>query len=87
MSVPVHTSFNPKQMEIIMQIRTSLLSWLFAHPQVAEREIALTTRGKPERRDPLHVALRWWGSQPPPGLPSGVNQRLLQDIGLDRSRT
>jgi len=35
----------------------------------------------------LHLALRWWGSQPPPGLPGGVNKRLLQDIGLDRSRT
>ena len=81
------TQRNPKQMEIIMPIRSSLLSWLFAHPQVAEQEIALTTHGKRDGRDPLHVALRWWGSQPPPGLPSGVNQRLLQDIGLDRSRT
>lgn len=70
-----------------MPIRSNLLSWLFAHPQVAEQEIALTTHVRPEGRDPLHLALRWWGSQSPPGLPGGVNKRLLQDIGLDRSRT
>ena len=78
---------NPKQMEIVMPINLSLLSWLFSNPHVAEQEIALTTRGKHERREPLHLAVRWWGSHSPPKVASGLNERLLQDIGLDRSRS
>ena len=70
-----------------MPINLSLLSWLFSHPQVAEQEIALTTRGRQDGREPLHLAVRWWGSQSPPVAPSGLNDRLLQDIGLDRSRS
>jgi hypothetical protein len=74
-------------MEIVMPINLSLLSWLFSHPQVAEQEIALTTRGKHEGREPLHLAVRWWGSHSPPNISDGLNERLLQDIGLDRSRS
>ncbi len=70
-----------------MPIRSSLLSWLFAHPHVAEHEIHLTTRGKRGGSDPVHMALRWWGSQSPPDIPDGISRSLLQDIGLDRSRS
>lgn len=70
-----------------MPIRSSLLSWLFAHPQVAEHEIGLTTRGRRGGDDPVHLALRWWGSQSPPDIPDGISRSLLQDIGLDRSRS
>ncbi len=70
-----------------MPINLSLLSWLFSHPQVAEHEIALTTSGKQEGREPMHLAVRWWGSHSPPNISSGVNDHLLQDIGLDRSRS
>lgn len=69
-----------------MPIRSSLLSWLFAHPQVAGQEIDLTTGVRPGGRDPVHLALRWWGSQSPPDIPDGVSENLLRDIGLDRSR-
>jgi hypothetical protein len=74
-------------MEIAMPINSSLLSWLFSHPHVAEQEIALTTRGKHEGREPLHLAVRWWGSNAPPNIASNVNDHLMQDIGLDRSRS
>lgn len=70
-----------------MPIRSNLLSWLFAHPHIAEQEMHLTTRDSTSRREPVHLALRWWGSQSPPDVPDGVNARLLQDIGLDRSRS
>jgi len=73
-------------MEIAMPINLSLLSWLFSHPHVAEQEIALTTRGKHEGREPLHLAVRWWGSASPPHHAKELNDRLLEDIGLDRSR-
>lgn len=69
-----------------MPIRSNLLSWLFAHPQIAEHDIALTTPGRTGEHAPLHRAIRWWG-QSPPDLPDGVSRRLLQDIGLDRSRS
>lgn len=70
-----------------MPINSTLLSWLFSHPQIAEHDIALTTDGKRDGRTPLHLAVRWWGSQSPPNLRDGLNDRLLQDIGLDRSRS
>jgi hypothetical protein len=74
-------------MEIVMPINLNLLSWLFSHPQVAEHDIALTTHGKHDGREPLHLAVRWWGSNSPPNIASNVNDHLLQDIGLDRSRS
>jgi hypothetical protein len=74
-------------MEMTMSIRWGVLSWLFTHPQVAEHEIDLTTRGRRGGSDPVHLALRWWGSQSPPDLPDGISRTLLQDIGLDRSRS
>lgn len=69
-----------------MPIRSNLLSWLFAHPQIAEHEIDLTTGVRRSGREPLHLAIRWRGSQPPPEIPDGVSRNLLRDIGLDRSR-
>ena len=81
------TRRNLKQMETTMPIHSNLLSWLFGHPQIAEQEIMLTTRSKPGGRDPVHLAVRWWGSHSPPDTPGGLNRRLLQDIGLDRSRS
>ena len=69
-----------------MPIRSSLLSWLFGHPQVADQDILLTTRAKRDGRDPDYKSLRWLNGQSPPDLPDGLNRRLLQDIGLDRSR-
>jgi hypothetical protein len=74
-------------MEMTMPIRSTLLSWLFAHPQVAEHDILLTTRARPGGSDPVHLALRWWGSQSPPDIPDGISRSLMQDIGLDRSRS
>jgi hypothetical protein len=76
-----------KQMEMKMPIRWSLLSWMFSQPQVAAQQIDLTTGRRAGGRDPLHRAIRWWGSQSPPGMPDGMSRNLLQDIGLDRSRT
>jgi hypothetical protein len=38
-------------------------------------------------RDPDYKSLRWLNGQSPPDLPDGLNRKLLQDIGLDRSRT
>lgn len=70
-----------------MPIRSTLLSWLFANPRIAMHEIDLTTPGRPGGHDPLHLAIRWWGSQSPPDLPDGISHNLLQDIGLDRSRS
>lgn len=70
-----------------MPIRWSLLSWMFSQPQVAAQQIDLTTGRRAGGRDPLHRAIRWWGSQSPPGMPDGMSRNLLQDIGLDRSRT
>jgi hypothetical protein len=73
-------------MEIIMPIRSTLLSWLFAHPQVAANDILLTTADRQAGRDPTYRSLRWLNGQSPPDLPDGLNRNLLQDIGLDRSR-
>jgi hypothetical protein len=74
-------------MELTMTIRSSLLSWLYANPHVAQQDIALTTVDQRSGRDPLHVVVRLWGSHSPPDLPDGVSRTLLQDIGLDRSRS
>jgi len=81
------TQHNPKQMEHIMTIHSTLLSWLFGHPQVADHDIRLTTAERRFGRDPDYKSLRWLNGQSPPDLPDGLNRKLLQDIGLDRSRT
>jgi hypothetical protein len=73
-------------MEKTMTIRSTLLSWLFAHPQVAANDILLTTADRQFGRDPDYRSLRWLNGQSPPDLPDGLNRNLLQDIGLDRSR-
>ena len=74
-------------MEPIMTIHSTLLSWLFSHPQVAANDIGLTTADRQFGRDPDYKSLRWLNGQSPPDLPDGLNRKLLQDIGLDRSRT
>jgi hypothetical protein len=74
-------------MEHIMPIHSTLLSWLFGHPQVADHDIRLTTADRQFGRDPDYKSLRWLNGQSPPDLPDGVSRQLLQDIGLDRSRT
>jgi hypothetical protein len=73
-------------MEIPMTIRSNILSWLFGHPHIANSDI-LTTDLRQIRRDPDYRSIRWLNGQSPPDLPNGLNQSLLQDIGLDRSRT
>ena len=78
---------NPKQMEHIMPIHSTLLSWLFGHPQIAEYDIRLTPADKQFGHDPAYRSLRWLNGQSPPDLPDGLHRNLLQDIGLDRSRT
>jgi len=70
-----------------MPIRSNLLSWLFGHPQVAANDILLTTGAKQFGLDPDYKSLRWLNGQSPPDLPDGLSRTLLQDIGLDRSRT
>lgn len=70
-----------------MTIRSSLLSWLYSNPHVAQQDIDLTTLDRRREHDPLHVVVRLWGSHSPPDLPVGVSRNLLQDIGLDRSRS
>lgn len=70
-----------------MTIHSTLLSWLFSHPQVAASDIGLTTGTRQSGQDPDYRSLRWLNGQSPPGLPDGLNRNLLQDIGLDRSRT
>jgi hypothetical protein len=74
-------------MELIMPINSTLLSWLFGHPEVADNDNRLTTGAKPFERDPDYRSIRWLNGQSPPDLPDGLNRKLLQDIGLDRSRT
>jgi hypothetical protein len=83
----LRTQRNPKQMEHTMPIHSTLLSWLFGHPQVADHDIRLTTADRQFGRDPDYKSLRWLNGQSPPDLPDGVSRQLLQDIGLDRSRT
>ena len=70
-----------------MPIHSTLLSWLFSHPQVADYDIRLTTADRQFGHDPDYRSLRWLNGQSPPDLPDGLNRNLLQDIGLDRSRT
>ena len=70
-----------------MPIHSTILSWLFGNPQVADNDIRLTTADKRFGRDPDHRSIRWLNGQSPPDLPDGLNRNLLQDIGLDRSRT
>jgi hypothetical protein len=82
-----HRARNPKQMEYIMPIHSTLLSWLFGHPQVADHDIRLTTADRQFGRDPDYKSLRWLNGQSPPQVTDGLNRKLLQDIGLDRSRT
>ena len=53
------TQRNPKQMEHIMPIHSTLLSWLFGHPQVADHDIRLTTADRQFGRDPDYKSLRW----------------------------
>ena len=69
-----------------MTIHSTLLSWLFGNPQVADHDIRLTTADKRSGHDPDYKSLRWLNGQSPPDLPEGLNRKLLQDIGLDRSR-
>ena len=70
-----------------MPIHSTLLSWLFGHPEVAGHDIRLTTGSKHFERDPDYRSIRWLNGQSPPDIPDGLNHQLLQDIGLDRSRT
>lgn len=70
-----------------MTIHSTLLSWLFGHPEVAANDIHLTTGDRRFGRDPDYKSLRWLNGQSPPDLPDGLSHKLLQDIGLDRSRT
>lgn len=70
-----------------MTIHSTLLSWLFGHPHVADHDIRLTTADRRFGRDPDYKSLRWLNGQSPPQVPDGLNRKLLQDIGLDRSRT
>ena len=69
-----------------MTIRSNILSWLFGHPQIANSDI-LTTDLRQIRRDPDYRSIRWLNGQSPPNLPERLNRNLMQDIGLDRSRT
>jgi hypothetical protein len=47
----------------------------------------LTTADRQFGRDPDYKSLRWLNGQSPPQVTDGLNRKLLQDIGLDRSRT
>ena len=69
-----------------MALYSTVLSWLFGHPDVAANDILLTTGARQPGRDPDHQSLRWLNGQSPPGLPDGLNRNLLRDIGLDRSQ-
>ena len=64
-----------------------LLALRGQHPQLPNHDIRLTTPDRRFGRDPDYKSLRWLNGQSPPGLPDGLNRTLLQDIGLDRSRT
>ena len=70
-----------------MTIRSNILSWLFGHPHIANSDILLTTDLKRIRREPDYRTIRWLSGQSPPDLPDRLNRNLMQDIGLDRSRT